>query len=70
MLIEVRRDGEPMSEEALNAFETGQSQMHHQRNLGMGLAFCRTIIERHGGTMRTEAKGSKTALILEFPDRA
>lgn len=70
VLIEVRRDGEPMSEEALNAFETGQSHMHHQRNLGMGLAFCRTIIERHGGTMRTEAKGSKTALILEFPDRA
>lgn len=65
--IEVSRIGEPISETALLAFETGQSQMHHHQNLAMDLAFCRTIVERHLGKMKIQNKEGLTQIIIELP---
>ena len=65
--IEVNRRGEPVSETALSAFETGQSQMHHHQNLAMDLAFCRTIVERHLGTIKIHNNEGATQILIEIP---
>ncbi len=65
--IEVIRDGEAIPDLALEALETGQSQMNHQQNLGMGLAVCRTIVDRHGAKMRLSSHANRSLLCIEFP---
>jgi signal transduction histidine kinase len=65
--VEVSRSGDPISESALNAFETGQSQMHHHQNLAMDLAFCRTIVERHLGVIKVQKNGDLNRILIEIP---
>ncbi len=65
--IEVIREGEPISEEAFTVLETGQSPMHHHQNLGVGLALCKTIVERHFGTLRIEKRMDKTVVVVNLP---
>lgn len=66
ILIELQRLGEPLTLEAFTILETGQSQMHHHQNLGVGLALCKTIIEKHAGEISVRKKGEKTAVSIQF----
>ena len=62
------REGEPISAEALSALETGSAAMTHERNLGLALAICRTVVELHGGTVvRENSLAGKVSLALKLP---
>ncbi|MFM8314016.1 MAG: sensor histidine kinase, partial [Deltaproteobacteria bacterium] len=62
----VTRSGLPMTEEALKAFETGQSLMNHHQNLALGLAICRTVLERHSAKMEIVNSVGQSTLSIEL----
>jgi len=67
--LEVDWTGDPLSLEAFKPFETGSSEMHHHKNLGLSLAIAKLIIEGHGGAIESfekQANGkSKLKLLLK-----
>ncbi len=68
ILYRVTREGEPVSDEALSALETGSEQMRHEKNLGLALAICRGVVELHGGSVvREDAPAGKARLALKLP---
>lgn len=66
----VTRSGEPVSELAFRPLETDSSQMHHHRNLGLGLAICKLIVEAHRGeVMAKTGPGKRSTVTLMFHAR-
>lgn len=64
----IKRQGEPLSKEALSPFEAGGNILHHQRSLGLGLAMGKLVVEGHGGEIVLEStKESGTKIIFLFP---
>ena len=59
--------GEPLDPDAFKPFETGSSEMHHQKNLGLSLAIAKLIIESHGGKiLESEASDTVQSLTLQL----
>jgi two-component system CheB/CheR fusion protein len=72
--IRVRDNGIGISAERLprifDAFEQGGATVTKQfGGLGLGLAICKAVVERHGGSIRAESPGvgHGTTLIIEMP---
>lgn len=59
----VQRKGEAVSEEAFKPLETAAAQMHHQKNLGLGLAICKLIVESHGGDLNLRSSAEEGTLV-------
>lgn len=54
----------------LAVFEPFVTTKHHIDGAGLGLSICRTIIERHGGTIHIESDGATyTAVTISLPER-
>lgn len=51
VLLDIRWQGEMLPQDAFKPFETGSSEMHHHKNLGLSLALAKLIIEGHGGSI-------------------
>jgi signal transduction histidine kinase len=64
--LSVERSGPPLSEEAFFAFETGQPLMNHQKNLGLELATCRLVLERHSASFRSFTRDSKSIIEIDL----
>lgn len=64
--LSIERLGTPLSEEAFNAFETGQPLMNHQKNLGLELATCRLVLERHSASFRSFVRDSKSLIEIDL----
>ncbi len=61
------RKGPVLSMEAFNPLVTSGAELNHHRNLGLGLAMCRLIIEGHGGALSlnsTESEGTTIRVTL------
>ncbi len=68
VMFRLTREGDPISPEAMDALETGSEPMRHEKNLGLALAICRTVVELHGGTVvREDAPAGKARLALKLP---
>ncbi len=68
VVFRVGWSGAPLPSSALEAFETAGNQMHHHRNLALGLAVAKLVAERHGGSL--ESDPDSAALQLAVPDNA
>jgi signal transduction histidine kinase len=55
----VWRAGEPISPKALEPLEMGGPTLRHHRNLGLGLAICKFVVDRQGGAMAIDPSGAK-----------
>lgn len=64
--IEIGRDGEDLGTESFEVLETGQSQMHHQKNLGLSLAVFKKIIQSHSGSVKTEKRQNRSYIITHL----
>ena len=65
----VTRSGEPISERSLEPLEASENPLNHHQNLGLSLAICRTIIERHGGEIELHhSDQTRTEVSLRIPD--
>jgi signal transduction histidine kinase len=72
--LRVRDSGIGLPPDALESifepFErAANAARHHLPGMGLGLHICRTIVERHGGTLRAESPGEDqgTTLIVTLP---
>lgn len=59
--------GPAIPEEAFAPFETGSSEMHHHKNLGLALAIAKQIFDRHHATVHSFAEKAKAVLSISFP---
>lgn len=66
LVVHLKREGEPINEDAFNLLETGQSQMHHQQNLGVSLALCKTIVEQHLGEILATSHENQSSVVIRF----
>jgi signal transduction histidine kinase len=69
--LEVRDHGIGIpSELQLAVFEPFVTTKHRVDGAGLGLSICRTIVERHGGTIHIESDGATyTAVTISLPER-
>ena len=59
-------NGDSLPLEAFKPFETGESELHHHKNLGLSLAIAKLIIEGHGGSIQNNStEESKLNLVLK-----
>lgn len=67
----VIREGEAISEDAFKPLETAAEPLHHQRNLGLNLAICKFIVEKHRGEilLQPSPKLFTITLMLHEPSR-
>jgi signal transduction histidine kinase len=71
-IIQVSDDGPGVSEELRTRifeafYRTPEVQASSQRGLGLGLAICREIVERHGGRIRCDSnKGRGSVFVVEL----
>ena len=61
-VLEVKDEGIGIPPESLSHlftpfYRAQNASLHHAGGLGLGLAICREIVERHGGTIRAESGG-------------
>ena len=64
--LELYRDGDSWGAESFQVLETGQSQMHHQRNLGVGLALFKRVIESHSGSFRFDVAEGRPVILIHL----
>lgn len=65
--LSLTREGEALSPTAFAPFESGQSEMHHQQNLGLALALCKTVISQHKGQMSSDGQAGKVNVKIVLP---
>lgn len=58
LYLTVEWQGESLPSEAFRPFETGSSEMHHHKNIGLSLAIAKLILEGHGGSIQSVEKNS------------
>ena len=58
--------GESLPNDAFKPFETGSSEMHHHKNLGLSLAIAKLIIEGHGGAIDSTTSDAQQILKLSL----
>ncbi len=67
IVLSISWNGESLPEDAFKPFETGSSEMHHHKNLGLSLAIAKLIIESHGGKiMDSRASSTENCLTLQL----
>lgn len=67
IFLRVSWQGEALPEDAFNPFETGSSELHHHKNLGLSLAIAKLIIESHGGKILDScASSTENCLTLQL----
>lgn len=66
-VLTVSRKGETVSPEAFLPLEASGEEMHHGRNLGLGLAICRLIVQGHGGAMALDSTAKGTTITMTLP---
>jgi two-component system sensor histidine kinase/response regulator len=59
--------GEALPAQAFAAFEATGDEMKHHRNLALGLAIAKLIVEKQGGRLSSESRGVNAALVATFP---
>jgi two-component system, sensor histidine kinase and response regulator len=69
LAFKVSWKGEPLPAAAFEAFEATGDEMKHHRNLALGLAIAKLIVEKQGGRLTSEGSASaKTAtLVMTIP---
>ena len=70
LVFKVSWKGEPLPSNAFEAFDPAANPLLHHRNLALGLATAKFIVERQGGTLVSEAgkEPNTAALSATFPD--
>jgi signal transduction histidine kinase len=66
LVYSVWRGGEPISPQALQPLEMGGAVLRHHRNLGLGLAICKFVVDRQGGQMGVEPPGKDKGARIVF----
>jgi len=66
--VAIWRRGSVLSMEAFSPLVASGETLHHHRNLGLGLAMCRLIVEGHGGKVSvTSSEKDGTTVVLSLP---
>lgn len=68
-VVRLSRCGQKVSPEAFSPLEMSSEPLHHQQNLGLALAICRFIVEKHRAKMVLESShDEQTVISIRFKD--